>query len=100
MIEAEPPLNDSAELTVTAQVKNGTDEPVKGELKGKIENVSFDADVELAPNESKDVTLHAGQVHAARISHPRLWWPTQMGKQNLYSLHMEFEVDGAVSDRS
>ena len=33
-----PPANDSAQLTVTAQVKNGTNKPVKGKLKGQIEN--------------------------------------------------------------
>ena len=33
-----PPANDSAQLTVTAQVKNGTNQPVKGKLKGQIEN--------------------------------------------------------------
>ncbi|MGC2259692.1 MAG: glycosyl hydrolase family 2, partial [Candidatus Sulfotelmatobacter sp.] len=34
------------------------------------------------------------------FSNPRLWWPAQMGKPNLYPLTMEFEIDGAVSDRS
>ena len=52
-----PPANDNAQLTVTAQVKNGTNAPVKGKLKGKIENVSFEQDVELAANEAKDVTF-------------------------------------------
>ncbi len=41
------PATDSAQLTVTAQLKNGTNQPVKGELKGKIENVTFEQDVEL-----------------------------------------------------
>ncbi len=43
-----PPANDSAQLTVTAQVRNGTNQPVKGKLKGEIENVKFEQDVELA----------------------------------------------------
>src|SRR5580692_7437863 len=59
------PANDSAQLSVTAQLKNGTSEPVKGKLKGEIVNVkagnfdvrNFEQDVELAPNESKDVTF-------------------------------------------
>ena len=34
------------------------------------------------------------------FSNPRLWWPAQMGKPNLYPLTMEFEVNGAVSDHS
>ncbi len=38
-------------------MKNGTSAAVKGKLKGQIENVTFEQDVELAPNESKDVTF-------------------------------------------
>src|SRR6201993_4106391 len=56
-----PPANDRAELTVTAQLKNGTNQPIKGKLKGQIENVSFEQDVELAPNEVKDVTFTPDQ---------------------------------------
>jgi exo-1,4-beta-D-glucosaminidase len=95
-----PPSNDSAQLTVTAQVKNGTNQPVKGKLKGEIESVKFEQDVELAANESKDVTFTSDKFSQLVFSNPRLWWPRQMGKPNLYSLTMEFEVNGAVSDHS
>ena len=94
------PNNDSARLTVTAQLKNGTSHPVKGKLKGQIENIEFGQDVELAANESKDVTFTPEQFSQLIFSNPRLWWPAQMGKPNLYSLKMEFEIDGATSDRS
>src|SRR6266568_5257414 len=95
-----PPANDSAQLTVTAQLKNGTNQPVKGKLKGVIESVKFEQDVELAPNESKDVTFTADKFQQLVFANPRLWWPTQMGKPNLYPLSMEFEINGAVSDHS
>ncbi|MGB7863350.1 MAG: beta galactosidase jelly roll domain-containing protein, partial [Candidatus Sulfotelmatobacter sp.] len=94
------PNNDSARLTVTAQLKNGTGHPVKGKLKGQIENIEFGQDIELAANESKDVTFTPEQFSQLIFSNPRLWWPAQMGKPNLYSLKMEFEIDGAISDRS
>jgi exo-1,4-beta-D-glucosaminidase len=94
------PANDSARLTVTAQVKNGTNQPVKGKLKGQIENVSFEQDVELAPNESKDVTFTPDKFPDLVFSNPRLWWPAQMGAPNLYSLTMQFEANDAVSDRA
>ena len=90
----------SAQLTVTAQVKNGTDQPVKGKLKGQIEDVKFEQEVELAPNEAKDVTFTPDKFPQLVFANPRLWWPAQMGKPNLYPLAMEFEVNGAVSDRS
>jgi exo-1,4-beta-D-glucosaminidase len=94
------PANDSAQLTVTAQVKNGTNQPVKGKLKGQIENIDFEQDVELAPNEAKDVTFAPDKFSQLVVSNPRLWWPAQMGTPNLYKLSMEFDADGAVSDHS
>lgn len=95
-----PPANDSAQLTVIAQLKNGTNQPVKGKLKGKIENVDFEQDVELAPNEAKDVTFTPAKFPQLVFSNPKLWWPAQMGTPNLYKLAMEFEVEGAISDGS
>ena len=94
------PTNDQARLTVTAQVKNGSGKPVKGKLKGQIEEVKFEQEVELAPNESKDVTFTPDRFSQLVVSNPRLWWPVQMGKPNLYPLTVEFEVNGAVSDHS
>ena len=95
-----PPANDTAQLTVTAQVKNGSNQPVKGTLKGQIDDVSFEQDVELAPNEMKDVTFTPDKFSELVFSNPRLWWPTQMGTPNLYKLAMEFTVNGALSDHS
>ena len=94
------PANDSARLTVTAQLKNATSHPLKGKLKGQIEEIAFEQDVELAPHESKDVTFTPDQFSQLVFPNPRLWWPAQMGKPTLYPLTMEFDIDGAVSDRS
>jgi len=94
------PGGDSAELTVTAQLKNSTDRPIRGKLRGEIENAAFEQEVELAARETKDVTFTASRFHQLVFSDPRLWWPAQMGKPNLYLLTMAFDVDGAVSDRA
>jgi exo-1,4-beta-D-glucosaminidase len=94
------PANDRAQLTVTAQVKNGTGQAVKGKLKGQVENIRFEQEVELAPHQAKDVTFTPEQFPQLAISNPRLWWPTQMGKPNLYPLAVEFVVNGEVSDHS
>jgi exo-1,4-beta-D-glucosaminidase len=92
------PENTSAQLTVTAQLKNGTSQPVKGKLKGDIGTVKFEQDVELAANESRDVTFTPDKFSQLVFANPRLWWPIQMGKPELYPLHMAFETNGAVSD--
>lgn len=94
------PANDSAQLTVTAQLKNATDQPVKGRLKGTIEKTQFEVDMELGPREVKDVTIGPNKFSQLMLSHPRLWWPAQMGTPDLYQLHLEFDIDGQVSDAS
>ena len=61
--------------------------PVKGTLKGAIEKTEFSQEVELGPGESKRRHLHAGRSFRSLISTiPRLWWPAQMGKPELYTL--------------
>jgi len=87
-----------AHLTVTALLKNGTNQSVKGVLKGQIEKTEFSQEVELSPNEQKDVTFDPTQISQLNAEHPRLWWPAQMGKPELYKLAMSFEVDGKTSD--
>jgi exo-1,4-beta-D-glucosaminidase len=94
------PSTEQAHLTVTAQLKNATGEAVKGILKGKIEDVAFEQEVELPPNQSKDVTFTPDQFQQLNFSIPKLWWPVQMGTPNLYPLIMEFDIHGRVSDWS
>ena len=92
--------NGKALLTVTALLKNSTNQPVKGTLKGKIESAEFSQEVELSPNEQKDVTFDPAQVSQLNIDRPRLWWPSQMGKPELYTLAMQFDVDGKSADKT
>jgi exo-1,4-beta-D-glucosaminidase len=91
---------NAAHLTVTALVKNSSDRAVKGILKGKIENVEIAQPVELAAGESRDVAFLPAQYPQLNFSHPRLWWPAQMGTPNLYDLTLSFEMNGEVSDLS
>ncbi len=88
----------SADLTVAAQLRNGTDQPVQGTLKGSFENVEFSQEVALNPGETWDVTFTPEHFPQLKLVHPRLWWPKQMGTPNLYNLRLTLEVDGKVSD--
>lgn len=94
------PANDSAALTVTAQAKNALDKPIQGTLRGRIGKIRFEQDVALGPNETKDVVFTTDKFPQLQLSQPRLWWPRQMGTPNLYSLHLEFDIDGHISDTS
>jgi len=94
------PANDKAELTVSAEVTNGTKRAVNGTLKGDIEGVTFTKEVKLAPNETRVVKFTPDQFAQLKLDHPRLWWPVQVGTPNLYALKLSFETGGAVSDES
>ncbi len=94
------PVNDEAHLTVTALLKNATNHAVKGSLKGRIEKIGFSQEVELGPGESKDVTFAPEQFSQLNVDHPRLWWPVQIGKPELYNLSLEFSAEGKISDQA
>jgi exo-1,4-beta-D-glucosaminidase len=94
------PAADKAELTVTAELVNGTKRSVSGALKGDIEGIAFSQDVRLAGNERKVVTFAPDQFAQLKIGNPRLWWPSQAGQPNLYALKLQFEAGGAVSDET
>jgi exo-1,4-beta-D-glucosaminidase len=94
------PAADRAQLAVTVQLTNATNSPVKGTLRGQIENVKFEQDLKLAANELRDITFTPEQFPQLVFANPRLWWPAQMGTPNLYPLEIEFEVNGEISDRS
>ena len=88
-----------ASLLVTAQIKNGSNQDVHGILKGTIDKVEFQQEVNLAPNESKDVVFDPARVPQLNFKKPRLWWPAQMGSPELYPLSLQFLVNGLESDR-
>jgi len=92
------PAIDKAELTVTAEVVNGTRHPVTGALKGQIEGIAFSQPVSLAASERKVVKFTPDKFAQLKIDNPRLWWPAQVGTPNLYTVKLQFETGGAVSD--
>jgi exo-1,4-beta-D-glucosaminidase len=92
------PKLDVAHLTVRARLQNATGHAVRGVLKGSIGEVSFQQEVELKPHEAREVDFMPGRFSQLNFHLPRLWWPWQMGAQNLYRLKMQFETGGEVSD--
>ncbi len=88
----------SAEIKVSAVVRNHSDAEVKTRVSGRIDEIRFAADVILAPYESQLVRFTPDDYDALSVEAPRLWWPYTLGEPNLYSLAMTAEVDGVVSD--
>ncbi len=100
MSKVDSPVNDSAHLTVVSLLKNASDRTVTGTLMGKIENIDFAQEIELAPGENREVVFEPDSYPQLNVPNPRLWWPAQMGVPNLYNLKLEYVVDGTVSDRA
>jgi exo-1,4-beta-D-glucosaminidase len=92
------PSTDQARLSVIAELKNAENVPVKGILKGTIENIVFSKEVNLNANETKEVTFSPEEFPELVVKKPRLWWPHTVGPQNLYNLNLSFEIEGKVSD--
>jgi exo-1,4-beta-D-glucosaminidase len=91
--------NDSADLTIYADVKNGSDKPVRGSLEVDIEQIHLTRDVELAAGETKEISFAPDGYRQLHVKNPRLWWPAKLGPQNLYEATFRFQIDSRESDR-
>jgi hypothetical protein len=92
------PKTDSADIGISTTVENVTDTQQTGVVHGRIEGISFEEKVELAPHSSQLVKFDSKSTPALHMLHPRLWWPAGYGAQALYDLHLEFAQGAAVSD--
>jgi len=88
----------TAELTVYAELHNGSDRAVKGVVEGTAAGVKFEQPVELAAHEDRTVTFAPEQFAQLRIHDPKPWWPRQMGQPHLERLTVSFHEQGEVTD--
>jgi len=88
----------TAALTVSADLHNTAEHPVKGIFRGDIEGISLEKPVELGAGESKKVRFAPEEFAQLKFEHPQLWWPYQMGEPNLYTAKLSFAADGQTSD--
>jgi len=94
------PRTDKALLKVSAELLHAGKQPVKGVLRGTIDeaNMSFEKAVELSPGQSREVVLPPEEFPQLAIAQPKLWWPVNYGPQNLYHLTLQFDIEGQTSD--
>jgi exo-1,4-beta-D-glucosaminidase len=88
----------SADLTVVTGLKNLAPHSVNGILRGRIGTVAFSRPITLAAHDSTLVRFSADSFPQLRFANPRLWWPAELGKAELYNLSLEFVANGRVSD--
>jgi exo-1,4-beta-D-glucosaminidase len=88
----------AASLTLTAEVRNLSEHLLTADVRAEIEGIRLSQKVDLAPSELKTVTFSPDRYPQLRIAHPRLWWPYQMGKPELYTARFEVETGAQISD--
>jgi exo-1,4-beta-D-glucosaminidase len=92
------PEYKTAELTISGELRNISNEPVKGVLRAEVDGIELQQPVELSGGESKVVSFAPEQFAKLKLAHPRLWWPYQMGTPHLYSAKLSFEIGKHISD--
>lgn len=93
-----PSLN-VAHLNVYAVVTNYTNAAQDAVVKGKInDDVSFEQQVHLMPNEKKQIVFNSNDYHQLNINNPRIWWPWQYGKPQLNKISISVDKDGKISN--
>ncbi len=78
-----------AVIKMSIEVQNSTNKPVSGEISYLLNKETLKIPVNLAPNETKELLLPDYE-----LNNPKLWWPNGYGKQNLYTLNLQFKIDG------
>jgi exo-1,4-beta-D-glucosaminidase len=88
----------TAELTISAELRNVSTEAVKGVLRADVDGFELQQPVELKAGETEIVIFSPEQFAKLKLAHPRLWWPYQMGTPNLYTAKLSFETGAQLSD--
>jgi exo-1,4-beta-D-glucosaminidase len=89
-----------ASLTLHAEVVNHSAKEVKSELKFTIENIEIKKEVTVPANSTAKLTLTSADFAQLKIQNPRIWWPVNMGKPELYNMNVSLTANSEVSDET
>ena len=87
-----------ATLTPEIIVENHADTPVKGKLRGKVGDISFEKEIELKADESRTVKFEPTEYPQLKEQALRLWWPNGYGEPYLYDAEFSFSIGDVISD--
>jgi exo-1,4-beta-D-glucosaminidase len=88
-----------ADLIVSARLSNISTKPIHGSVQGEIEGRRFSKEISLDANSQKDIVFTINDDDELKIKNPRIWWPNNLGKPNLYNLKMKILIGKDVSDQ-
>jgi exo-1,4-beta-D-glucosaminidase len=93
------PARAPARLTIETELTNSADEAVTGTLTAKIDSLQVSQNVTLAAHETRVIAFTPEAFPQLVVAHPRLWWPWQLGRPELYGIDLSFAIDQHVSDQ-
>jgi exo-1,4-beta-D-glucosaminidase len=88
----------SAELTISADLRNDSGAAVKGVLAVEVDGKPVKQSVELSAGETKTVHFEPAQFPELKLAKPNLWWPYTMGTPYRYKANFRFETANEISD--
>ena len=88
----------TAGLTIRTGLRNASAHPVTATVRAEIEDIVVSQKVELAAGELKMVSFSPEEYSRLKLARPRLWWPYQMGRPEMYGAKLTVETGGKVSD--
>jgi exo-1,4-beta-D-glucosaminidase len=91
------PSRKEARLTVMADLMNASGQDIEGKVHGSVGDIQFEQGVKLKGGEKKNIQFSPDHFPQLILNQPRLWWPVQMGPQNLYELKLEVSINGNIS---
>ncbi len=96
------PSLKQARLTAMVDVINATDHPLTGLLNANLNGFRLDRKlsqtIRLAAGETRTIEFRPDKYEQLVVDNPRVWWPYQLGKQEMYTLGLEIEADARPSD--
>jgi len=101
-IQTDLPTLARADLAVSFDVNNPTDERKEASIQGVINpgNVAFAYQFSVDGEAITNIRLDKKKLAQLVIDQPRLWWPHGYGEPNLYTCNMRLLVNGKVADET
>lgn len=100
-VETKLPLPDTSfsRQIISVEVYNASAKTQKGILYGCIKEaaVNFQTTITLKAGDRKTIKFTPEQYHQLILRKPKLWWPVNKGRQNLYTLQLNFVINKAIS---
>ncbi len=89
-------LNE-AELNISTEVTNHSKQEVKGIVNVKIEDIELTREVTLKPQSTQLVRFVREDYPDLRVENPRVWWPNNLGRPELYQADVSLTINDKVS---